>query len=218
MGVPISIYDLDGEKIWSAEMDVWGSQRKQYGRAEICPFRWPGQYADLDTGLYYNRFRYYDPKQGRYISQDRIGISGGLTPYSYVHNPISWSDPFGLHEAIALLNGEPVTKPGGGYSWYSTPGSSKAPFNGFGAAGHSEAKILEHLEKTQSGNLKNSKLQIISMGQITKGGKKTLSPLPTCGPCDERLAAFAKKHEMDIEYVWDPSAGDQDKKVYKGCT
>jgi RHS family protein len=41
-----------------------------------CPFRYQGQYEDSETGLYYNRFRYYDPSTGAYISQDPIGLAG----------------------------------------------------------------------------------------------------------------------------------------------
>ena len=64
--------------------------------ATTCPWRYPGQYEDSETGLYYNRFRYYDPEQGRYLSQDPIGLEGGLAQYGYVHDPSGWVDPFGL--------------------------------------------------------------------------------------------------------------------------
>lgn len=60
------------------------------------PFRYQGQYEDRETGLYYNRFRYYSAEEGRYISQDPIGLAGGDNLYAYVHNVNSWLDPFGL--------------------------------------------------------------------------------------------------------------------------
>jgi RHS repeat-associated protein len=61
------------------------------------PFRYQGQYEDVETGLCYNRFRYYDPQQGNYISQDPIGLAGGNpTLYGYVKDPNIWVDPFGL--------------------------------------------------------------------------------------------------------------------------
>jgi uncharacterized protein RhaS with RHS repeats len=51
----------------------------------------------VETGLYYNRFRYYDPHTGSYISQDPIGLGGGiLNFYGYVHDPNSWVDVLGL--------------------------------------------------------------------------------------------------------------------------
>jgi RHS repeat-associated protein len=61
-----------------------------------CPWRWPGQYEDEETGLYYNRFRHYDTEAGRYISQDPIGLRGGIALYAYVLDPLTWFDPKGL--------------------------------------------------------------------------------------------------------------------------
>ena len=60
--------------------------------------RLPGQYFDEESGLHYNRHRYYDPHCARYISQDPIGLAGGGNAYSYVANPITWIDPLGLNE------------------------------------------------------------------------------------------------------------------------
>jgi uncharacterized protein RhaS with RHS repeats len=51
---------------------------------------------DAETGLYYNRFRYYDPKLGGYVSQDPIGLLGGLSAFAYVHDVLSWIDALGL--------------------------------------------------------------------------------------------------------------------------
>jgi RHS repeat-associated protein len=62
-----------------------------------CPFRYQGQYHDSETGLYYNRFRYYSPDEGMYLSQDPIGLAGNNpTLYAYVHDPNSWVDVLGL--------------------------------------------------------------------------------------------------------------------------
>jgi len=59
-------------------------------------FRFQDQYEDAETGLYYNRFRYYDPLTGQYLSPDPIGLGGGLRPNAYVHNPNTHIDPLGL--------------------------------------------------------------------------------------------------------------------------
>jgi len=58
--------------------------------------RFQGQYFDEETGLHYNRFRYYDPEIGRFISQDPIGLFGGNNLYQYAPNPVEWVDPLGL--------------------------------------------------------------------------------------------------------------------------
>ena len=60
------------------------------------PFRFQGQYYDKESGLHYNRFRYYDPEIGRFVSQDPIGLKGGENLYAYVNNPNQWVDILGL--------------------------------------------------------------------------------------------------------------------------
>jgi len=57
-----------------------------------------GQQHYKETGLYYNRHRYYDPQQGRYITQDPVGLAGGWNAYVYPLDPLSGSDPLGLVE------------------------------------------------------------------------------------------------------------------------
>jgi RHS repeat-associated protein len=63
---------------------------------DLCPFRFPGQWQDNETGLYYNRHRHYDPLAGAYISSDPIGLAGGSRPNGYVDRPVVWVDPLGL--------------------------------------------------------------------------------------------------------------------------
>ncbi|WP_249363924.1 RHS repeat-associated core domain-containing protein, partial [Pseudoalteromonas sp. S1649] len=60
------------------------------------PIRFQGQYFDKESGLHYNRYRYYSPKQQRFINQDPIGLVGGINHYQYAPNPVNWVDPFGL--------------------------------------------------------------------------------------------------------------------------
>ena len=63
-----------------------------------CELRYQGQLYDAETGLYYNRHRYYDAESRQYISPDPIGLGGGIRPQGYVHNPLEWVDPLGLNK------------------------------------------------------------------------------------------------------------------------
>jgi RHS repeat-associated protein len=104
LGTPKALFDAQGEIAWKAELDVYGVANVQIAKT-ACPWRWPGQYADEETGLYYNRFRYYDAETGRYISQDPIRILGGLQVYGYVPDPLRWVDPLGLSRSSCAARG-----------------------------------------------------------------------------------------------------------------
>ncbi len=97
LGTPVEMYDSDGKQKWSVDYDIYGKIRKQNtGKSNDCPFRYQGQYEDVETGLYYNRFRYYNPETGKYISQDPIRLWGGNKLYSYVHDTNTWVDLLAL--------------------------------------------------------------------------------------------------------------------------
>lgn len=95
LGVPTTAFDGEGRQIWRMRLDVFGLGHVT-GDDALCPWRWPGQYADRETGLHYNRFRYYDPEAQRYVSCDPIGVLGGFHPYAYVDDPLVGLDPWGL--------------------------------------------------------------------------------------------------------------------------
>jgi RHS repeat-associated protein len=96
LGTPTEMYDEAGQLVWQMSLDTFGEATFSQGQATDCPWRWPGQYEDAETGLYYNRFRYYDPEAGLYISQDPILIRGGICIYEYSHNSALITDPLGL--------------------------------------------------------------------------------------------------------------------------
>jgi RHS repeat-associated protein len=62
------------------------------------PFRFQGQYFDEESGLHYNRYRYYDAHSGRFVSKDPIGLAGGINLHQYAPNPLEWVDPLGLQK------------------------------------------------------------------------------------------------------------------------
>ncbi|MCL1989458.1 MAG: DUF6531 domain-containing protein [Defluviitaleaceae bacterium] len=111
LGTPVEAYDESGQKVWEQTLDINGHVRprpvkKHYGTIvddglfdeHFVPFRFAGQYSDveLEGDIYYNRFRYYDPKLGQYMTQDPIGLAGGNpTLYGYVFDTNIEVDPFG---------------------------------------------------------------------------------------------------------------------------
>ena len=95
-GTPRELTDSNGDVAWAADFAAFGEGRVDRVSEVECPIRYPGQYYDRETGLHYNRHRYYDPETGRFISPDPIGLAGGLNLYSYAPNTTGWSDPLGL--------------------------------------------------------------------------------------------------------------------------
>lgn len=97
LGTPTKMYKEDGHILWDCELDESGKVHLKKGEINICPFRFQGQYEDIETGLYYNRNRYYSVEEGTYISKDPIKLNGGLGLYNYVKDPNRYIDPFGLN-------------------------------------------------------------------------------------------------------------------------
>lgn len=96
-GLPLMIEDSRGRTVW------WASSFDPYGAIELHPsskidyaLRWPGHRFDEDLDLFYNRFRDYDPKLGRYLQPDPLGLGGGPNLYAYATNPLSDVDLLGL--------------------------------------------------------------------------------------------------------------------------
>ena len=87
----------NGTIVWRGKQQLWGREESiSKEDAPSCRLRFPGQYEDEESGLYYNRFRYYDCETGQYLCADPVGLNGGINPYSYVQNPLKWIDPLGL--------------------------------------------------------------------------------------------------------------------------
>ncbi|MEM6628756.1 MAG: RHS repeat-associated core domain-containing protein [Bacteroidota bacterium] len=123
MGTPISMYDDNGSLMWDLNCSVSGEIRNVYGDLNSCPFRKPGQYYDSETGLTYNRFRYYDSEVETYISPDPLRLMGGRNFYSYVSDPNKQFDYFGLIDCGPLgelPEGAVIIDQGDGYVVYET--------------------------------------------------------------------------------------------------
>jgi len=101
LGTPQELTDHEGSIAWSAQYKAWGEAREAISEAGRRagfgnPIRFQGQYFDEETGLHYNRYRYYDPVSGRFVTRDPIRLIGGLNLHQYAPNPVEWMDPVGL--------------------------------------------------------------------------------------------------------------------------
>jgi RHS repeat-associated protein len=97
LGTPLLMTDDTGTVVWEADYKPFGEATVNPNSTVVNNFRFPGQYYDTETGFHYNYHRYYDPKTGRYLTPDPLGLSGGFNPYAYVkNNPVNRIDPTGL--------------------------------------------------------------------------------------------------------------------------
>ncbi|WP_380180405.1 RHS repeat-associated core domain-containing protein [Kalamiella sp. sgz302252] len=88
--------------VWEAQYLAWGGIKRQTRQTDN-PLRYQGQYYDRETGLYYNRHRYYNPECGSFISQDPIGLAGGINLYAYAPNALGHIDPLGLKKGCSIF-------------------------------------------------------------------------------------------------------------------
>ncbi|SER77553.1 DUF6531 domain-containing protein [Streptomyces qinglanensis] len=97
-GTPTELISPTGEVTWRHRTTLWGTPlpRPTVEGTSDCPLRFPGQYADPETGLNYNYFRYYDPETARYLTPDPLGLVPAPNPTTYVKNALSEIDPLGL--------------------------------------------------------------------------------------------------------------------------
>jgi RHS repeat-associated protein len=95
IGVPRELVSSAGNLYWRSDETVWGEPIDNNNGA-LCPVRFQGQFYDTESGLCYNRFRYYDPERTTYISPDPAGLNGGLRLYEYPRDPLGFIDPTGL--------------------------------------------------------------------------------------------------------------------------
>ena len=141
LGAPLALTDQQANIVWAVKRDPWGNIEEEYNPQGLeQPIGLPGQRLDKETGLYYNRYRYYDPKIGAYINQDPIGLNGGLNLSKYSDNPLLQIDPFGLQATAPT----PAA---------SAPASAASAANNTLSLGTMETKIAANNNSGQSNNL-----------------------------------------------------------------
>jgi len=115
LNTPRKLTDATGRAVWQWGYSAFGEDKptlakNRFANLEVTPnpgttniaevkfnLRYPGQYADEESGLFYNYFRSYDARLGRYSQPDPIGLDGGWNRFGYVDaNPLGFTDPEGL--------------------------------------------------------------------------------------------------------------------------
>ena len=193
LGTPQELTDPTGQIAWSAQYNAWGEvkeQRSEWAQRQglTNPIRFQGQYHDHETGLHYNRYRYYDPRAGRFVSKDPISYAGGLNLYAYAPNPVEWVDPLGLWK------GQP-RKPNGTFGPGANPARRcpDAPDPTKKVHGNdldSDAPAIGYTLRDQETN------EVMKYGETTRGKKRYSDSYMDENKLDFTQEASGSKREM----------------------
>ena len=209
LGTPQELTDAQGEIVWSAHYQAWGEAKEAITEAARVagirnPIRFQGQYLDPETGLHYNRHRYYDPQIGRFIAKDPIGFAGGLNVYQYADNPVGWVDALGLAPCKCLpkctdyLGGRPQNESEMARELSRIIGVNSVPFSTTSTQGHIDLQGSSHFDK-KSGidiptpHVQTRKINIGPNGQVTTSKKSEITRPATVQ--DIRLAREIAKRK-----------------------
>jgi RHS repeat-associated protein len=164
------------------------------------PLRYAGQYADGETGLHYNLFRYYDPQVGRFIVQDPIGLNGGWNLYQYAPNPLGWIDPLGLSFGTGKGTIPPMQR------FLTVRVMSKLRY----------LAEREHDSRGKSSGLPTKSLATHTEARITRELDQIASPgdklvidgqYPPCTSCRGKMNTFKLNTGADVVYNWPSDTG-----------
>lgn len=213
LGTPERLIDEGGQLVGELDRRAFGSTTTV--RGETTSLRFDGQFADEETGLHYNRYRYYDPDLGRFISEDPDGAALETNAYRYCVNPINHIDPYGLvHTATAVFTpkGGTATELNKGKPYYSNYDSEHDdysrnynkenglhPMQNF-ACKDKDGVLMHRTSDTEAQILRDLKA-MKKAGTILEGGHLEISgQLPPCSACHRKMMSFAKKHGCTIKY------------------
>jgi RHS repeat-associated protein len=194
-GAPLELVNGKGQPLAEFERGLFGHLQMKRGSA-MTPIRFSGQWADAETGLHYNRYRYYDPNSGRYISPDPVGLYGGLELYAYGPNPVAWVDPMGWTHFLRVTGFDPAG------ARHSASGAGTRPVDYDSCLNaNSCPRVLSH----PSGHLGHSEQtfchDLLRSGE--EGGTYGLrGSLPPCPNCHGAMMRTAHETNSTITYRW----------------
>ena len=198
VGTITELLTEDGYIDYRQKLNLWGEAEidghRHYAANDSnplkCNHRFVGQYYDDESELHYNRFRYYSPETGQYISHDPIGLLGGFNPYGYVGIPTAFVDPLGLvccpkiGDAVKVDNvtsGSQAVEGGGVYQFIDQNGNLYT-----GSTNDFSSRTGDHL---RSGNLPS-------------GSSVTYIPVDTAGRSDagaRRVRRFVEQSHIGVD-------------------
>jgi RHS repeat-associated protein len=224
---PEQIVTGSGEVVARATRTAYGLTTFAPGSTTSTPVRFDGQYEDVETGLCYNRYRYYDPEVGRYISPDPLGLNAGLNLFTYCRNPIGFVDPLGLkhHCSVSLetadgqewtpdtsskMKGDNGKMPGmvSGYKTQKKGETDKIP----NALSDGEdprtttaktKKTKDHLSHTEQKACEWAEKHF-SKDELRGAKLKLGGQFPPCPRCHAAMQEFAAKNGAKVEYHFPP--------------
>ncbi|WP_423060922.1 RHS repeat-associated core domain-containing protein [Citrobacter portucalensis] len=204
-GLPLALISLDGGISWRAEYDEWGNVLQEDNPHNLQQLiRLPGQQYDDESGLHYNRHRYYNPGQGRYITQDPIGLEGGWNLYTYPLNPVTNTDPLGL---TAVLPGPfplPIPLPKSAEQQEADNNSAKALTKWWSLSNSAHRPVRSEEEENQADVEYNAYKQ--------RCEQKPESNLSRCAAAifEKNKREDCLKMRSDWDDKWYPGRHDQD--------
>jgi RHS repeat-associated protein len=202
-----------GEKIWEREIDCYGKVRRLNGDKDFCPYLYQGQSVDEETGLAYNRFRYYDNESGNYLSQDPIGLLGGNIFYGYSLNPNLYTDVYGLSStdlANDMARGTNGVKPANTQAHHAIPeavwNKNSDFMNDIGLGGQRDKAFNGIALPGNEGAMKGSGISIYHQGShknynaVVEARVSSIRSAYEAGVIDEKIArADIRKLQMEMK-------------------
>jgi RHS repeat-associated protein len=223
-GSPVQIVDDRGQSVSRLQSTLFGRTQTRGGVS--TPFRLPGQWDDPETGLHYNRYRYYDPEAGRFISPDPIGLNGSINLYSLGPNPVGWSDPMGWQHMMTVTSntgpggaqqpwGGPSGMAGGANQVVGQPGQYQSGLQGDGnpcpdllsnrANCHTEQRFADDLIRAHRA------------GEVQPGQQFNLTgTFPPCPNCHAAMRRAAAETGTKVTYNWEKPKGTHNSVTYHG--
>ncbi|WP_067274889.1 RHS repeat domain-containing protein [Mitsuaria sp. 7] len=215
LGAPRVLVDKNDGGRWRWMSEPFGTTAPEEAPGGLAPvtlnLRFPGQYFDKESGLFYNFIRDYDPTSGRYSQSDRIGLAGGINTYSYVlANPVALIDPNGLSalgdvgsfiggwggRSVGAIGGEAIFPPGGGVIGAIVVGRAGS------WAGRAAGEWLNSVLFSESIPGKD---EFAKQSEYLRYKNACDTPPPPTGdPCqDQRNEIARKKQCRDMRQQWD---------------